>query len=404
MGSNRALEILDKYEDKKRSLRSYRNQNRYLAKRYLQKEEDKEGFADAVETLFSRFLANDYSGWYNSDYFRGVEFGDINKTKLFDRLQDLTDQAQISSDRRDKIYKDILERESSVSLASVVVNDVCLDSNLSKCQSLKSFELNSKTVYITVDNRVGEDSEIDPTKRGESGYSTLTVPTVDDLGKDMDIKIRVAKIATTDGINGKLLKINDPSEVSTDKTKIVAWIDPNDNSFEDGRIYTANQRIILKVKKRVQNNEELMGKVILNIKDLIKGHTLTFDGTDFSSKTFKDDSTSIYFTALDLDIGPTSGVWFGSGYSMLNIKVQDNNGMIKTVKLRAKNNNYKMNAGQNASWDNTLKIVYNSEDNGEFITGTHYRTITPFVIDARMWHKSSKVIDRMYIGIDFIVP
>lgn len=402
-GETQLWSYLDTYEAENRSLRSYRNQNRYLAKRYLEKEQDEAGFASAVEMLFSRFLSEGSSGTYHSDYFRGVEFRDSNKTELFDTLQDLTDQAQISEGRRGKIYSDILGRNNSVSLGAVTVNDVCLDNNLSKCQSIKSFNLYAKSIYITVDNRVGEDTEVDPTKRGISGYSMLTVPAVDDLGKDMDIKIRIAKIATADGINGKVLKINDPSEVATDVTKVVAWIDPTDNTFEEGRLYTAGQRIILKVKKRVQNNEEFMGNMILNLKDLIKGHGLTFNGETFTQK-YIDDSTSIYFTTLDSTVGPTSGNWFGSGYTTLSIKIKDENGVEAVLKLRANNNSRQMNAGQNADWDNILKIAYDSADNTGLVSGTRYRTITPFVIDARMWHKGSKVKDRMYVGVDFVVP
>ncbi len=401
-GETQLWSYLDTYEAENRSLRSYRNQNRYLAQRYLVKDENEEGFADAVVTLFERFLEAGSSGSYYSDYFRGVDFRDSNKTELFDTLQNLTDQAQISDNKRAKIYKDILGRTTTASLATVEINDICLDSNISGCQSLKTFDLNSKEIYILVDNRVGEDKEIAVSQRGLDGYSNLIVPVVDDLGKELDIKIRIAKVATTEGIKGKLLKINDPSEVATDKTQIVAWIDPTDNIFDEERRYDARQRIILKVKERVINNEETMGTVILNLKNLINGHALTFNGDDFTQK-YSDDSTSIYFTALDSTVGPTSGNWFGSGYTTLSIKVHDEDGVESTVKLRANNNSHLMNAGQNAGWDNTLKIVYDSNDNPTFVSGARYKTAVPFVIDARMWHKQSKVKDRMYINIDMLV-
>ena len=405
-GEQELWAYLDQYEAEYRSLRSYRNQNRYLAKRYLQKEQNEEGFADAVSTLFEHFIEKGSSGSYHSDYFRGVAFKDSNKTELFDRLQSLTDQAQISEGRRSQIYKDILGRSRSLSLATVTVNDVCLDSNLNSCQSLKTFELDAKEVYIMVDNRIGEDKEVDPTRRGEAGYSTLIIPMVDNEGKGIDIKLRIAKIATADGVSGKLLKINDPSEVATDKTTVVVWLDPSDNSIVEGRRYEARQRIILKVKKRVTNNEETMGDVILNVKDLIKGHGgMVFNGTALQSQTYKDASTSIYFTALDSKVGSTKGVWWTGGYTMLTIKVKDDTGAMKSMKLRATNDDsYVMNSGLSASWDNTLKLVYNAEDNPTLSSGTRYKSLTPFTIDARMWHKQDKVLDRMYIEVNMVIP
>jgi hypothetical protein len=290
-------------------------------------------------------------------------------------------------------------------LATITVNDVCLESNLSSCQSLKTFELDAKEVYITVDNRVGEESEVAPTKRGEAGYSTLIIPMLDDEGNELDMKLRIAKVATADGVAGKLLKINDPSEVGTDKTTIVAWLDPADNTIVEGRRYEARQRIILKVKKRVTNNEESMGDVILNVKDLIKGHGgMVFNGTTLQSQTYKDDSTSIYFVALDAEVGVTSGVWAKGGYNLLNIKVKDDNGVESIVKLRATNDNsWTMNAGLNADWNNTLKIFYDAEDNPTLVSGTHYKSLTSFTIDARMWHKEDKVKDRMYVEVDMVV-
>jgi hypothetical protein len=87
---------------------------------------------------------------------------------------------------------------------------------------------------------------------------------------------------------------------------------------------------------------------------------------------------------------------------MLSIKVNDDNGGDAVLKLRANNNSRQMNAGQNANWDNILKIVYDGTDNVGLISGKRYKTITPFVLDARMWHKENKVKDRMYIGVDFV--
>jgi tetratricopeptide (TPR) repeat protein len=140
-GKEELWAYLDQYETQNRSLRSYRNQNRYLAKLYLQKEKNEEGFVSDVVSLFEQFLEKGSSGSYYSDYFRGVEFGESNKTELFDQLQRLTDQAQIAEGRRNEIYKDILGRTRSLSLANITVYDVCLDRNLSICQSLKLFEV-----------------------------------------------------------------------------------------------------------------------------------------------------------------------------------------------------------------------------------------------------------------------
>ncbi len=400
-GREKLWKYLDKWEAKERSLRSYRNQNRYLANYYLVKEQDESTFKDVVKELYSRFLTNSYTGSYLSDYFKGVNFADSNKTELFDELQSMTDEAQLSDDVRSKIYKDILERDLTKPLAEANVNDICLDSNLSKCQSVQEFSLNAKAIYMTVDNKIGEDKEVNPTDRGKEGYSTLTVATIDDLGHDKDILVRVAKV----GSGGKLLKINDPSEVEGDSTKIIAWISSEDNSLEEGRVYTARQRVILNVKKRVTNDEESMGKVVLNVKNLVRGVSKVIDKESYTGETIKDDSTSVYFVALDSKIGPTKGVWWNNGYSTLNIPVVDSSGNRATMHLRAYNDNsYKMNTGLVAGWDNTLTIKYFSEDNPDLISGKEYKSIKPFTIDAKMWHKSDKTKKRYYFSIDFTVP
>jgi hypothetical protein len=394
---------LDTYEANYRSYRSYGYQNRYLAQLYLVHNEDKDGFVSEVENLFDRFLDNTTSGWYHDNYFKNVYWGDINKTTLFDSLQLKTDEAQISDSQRAKIYEKILGRGQGAELATVIVNDMCTDSNLSKCQSLKSFELDATEVYIiTSNNVIGEDAEVDPNKRGEAGYSTLVIPVVDDTGKELDIKVRIAKLATGN-IEGKLLKINDPTAVTTTKTKIVAWINSSDNQLETNRIYTARHRIVLKAKKRVTNNEEYMGNIILNLKDLMLGESITITTENWSSKTFEDDETSIYFVALNPEVAPTTGVWFGSGHSIVNIKVQDSNGVIETMKLRGTNNGYTMNSGENAGWNNTLVLEYNSDDNS-LTSGVRYKSIAPVAIDARMWHKEDKIRERIYIGVDIIIP
>ncbi len=395
---------LDTYETNYRSYRSYGYQNRYLAQLYLVGQNDKGSFISEIESLFDRFLEHSTSGWYADNYFKNVYWGDVNKTTLFDTLQAKTDEAQISDSQRAKIYENILGRGQGAELAMVIVNDSCSDSNLSKCQSLKSFELDATEVYIiTSNNVVGEDEEVAPTKRGEAGYSTLVVPVVDDTGKEQDIKVRIAKVATTDGIEGKLLKINDPTAVTTTKTKIVAWIDSGDNQLQSGRIYTARHRIVLKAKKQVTNNEEYMGNIILNIKDLMIGENVTITTANWSSQTFEDDSTSIYFVALNPEVGPTTGVWFGGGHSIVNIKVQGDNGESKTLKLRGTNNGYTMNSGENAGWNNTLVIEYNSDDN-DLTSGVRYKSIAPIAIDARMWHKGSKLFKRLYLGVDMVIP
>ena len=394
---------LDTYEADYRSYRSYGYQNRYLAQLYLVAKNDKDSFVSEVESLFDRFLDNTTSGWYHDNYFSGVYWGDVNKTVLFDSLQAKTDEAQISDAQRAKIYEKILGRGQGTELATVMVNDMCSDNNLSKCQSLKSFELDATEIYIiTSNNVVGENKEVAPTNRGEAGYSTLVVPVVDDQGKEQDIKVRIAKVATGD-IEGKLLKINDPTAVSTSKTKIVAWIDNNDNQLESGRIYTARHRIVLKAKKRVTNNEEHMGNIILNLKDLILGESQTMTTTNWSSQTLEDDSTSIYFVALNPEVAPTTGVWFGDGHSIVNIKVQGDNGETKIMKLRGTNNGYTMNSGENAGWDNALVLEYNSDDN-DLTSGVRYKSVAPIAIDARMWHNGDKLLKRFYLETDITVP
>jgi hypothetical protein len=397
-------DYLDTYEVNYRSYRSYGYQNRYLAQLYLVRNEDNDGFINEVETLFDRFLENTTSGWYPDNYFKNVYWGDVNKTALFDSLQLKTDEAQISDNRRAKIYEKILGRGQGVELANITVNDLCTDSNLSKCQSLKSFELDAQEVYIlTSNNVVGEDTEVDPTKQGEEGYSTLVIPVIDNTGKELDIKVRIAKLATGD-IDGKLLKINDPTAVTTTTTKIVAWIDSSDNQLEANRIYTARYRIVLKVKKRVTNNEEYMGNIILNIQNLMLGESLTITAERWSGHKFDDDSTSVYFVALDPEVAPTTGVWFGNGYTSVKIKVQDSSGNIKTLTLRGTNNGYTMNSAENADWDNALVLEYHSEDNEELISGEAYKSIAPITIDAKMWHKNRELKERMYIGVDMVVP
>ena len=391
---------LDTHEVDKRSTRSYRDLNRYFANLYLLKEQDTSDFENAVENLFDRFLNNSSSGRYD-DYFSRVNFADINKTELFDTLQDMTDAAQISDKKRSDIYSKILGKDLTKPLAELNVNDVCSDSNLSKCQSMQEFTLNAKAVYMIVDNKIGEDKEVNPTDRGKEGYSTLTVATTDNLGHDKDIIIRIAKVKA----DGKLLKINDPSEVAGESTKVIAWISPEDNSLEDGRVYIARQRVILHVKKRVTNNEESMGNVVLNVKNLMQGVNKVINTTEFTGETIKDDSTSVYFVALNSDIGPTKGVWWTSGYSVLNVPVIDNSNNKFTMHLRAYNNrDYKMNSGLSASSDNTLSIKYFSEDNPNLESGKEYKSIMPFTIDAKMWHKSDKTKKRYYFSIDLTTP
>ena len=402
-GQKAIWDYLDTYENDNRSYRSYRDQNRYLAQEYLVKEEDNGAFEDAVIDLFKRYLSHNVSGSYPNNYFNGVAFDKKHKEELFDKLQRLTDEAQISSSKRNSIYKNILGRQVGEPLASVVVNDVCLG-NLNECQGVQEFKLNATSLYMTVDNRIGEDKEVAPTKQGEAGYSTLIVPATDDLGNDLDLKIRVAKVATSEGLSGKLLKINDPSSVETNSTTIIVWMDPTDNSLEDTRLYTAAQKIILNVKKRVENNEEKMGEVILNVKDIINGRTITFDKKSFKSKTYKEPKSSVYFTTLESNVGPVKGAWLAKGYATLNIPVKDDNNNTITLKLRANNNSYKMNAGQNANWNNVLKINYKQEDNPTIEEGTHLKSVKTFTIDAKMWHKQGKLIDRLYVDIDFTTP
>ncbi|SFV70267.1 putative RTX toxin hemolysin-type calcium-binding protein [hydrothermal vent metagenome] len=396
---------LDTYEEEKRSIRSYRNQNRFLAKYYLKKLDDESSFENEVEDLFSRFLKKGYSGNIKY-YFDGVDFADSNKTELFDKLQNLTDSAQISDNLRSKIYSDILGREESASLESLTVNDVCIDSNLSNCQSLFTFELDAKAIYmIANNNHVTETTEVKPTERGKAGYSKLVISVNDDSGAEKDITVRMAKLY--DGtINGKILKINDPTEVTTDKTKYVVWIDPSDNNFEDNRVYKALQRTIFTVKKRVQNNEETMGKFILNVKDLIKGKSLTMSSETFEKIYEPNPDTSYYFTVNDSSIGPIKDEgWYTEGTTKLSIKVVDDNGNEKSVILSANHQDkYKMGAGIVANQHDKLTIKYNPEDNTNIESGKHYKTLKPFVVNTRMWHKGGDIYDRLYISIDFTTP
>ena len=399
-GLQALYDYLDKYEAEDRSIRSYRDINRYLSNYYLIKEQDSSAFTNEVEKLFKRFVNNTSSGRYD-DYFNGVNFEDINKTELFNSLQDITDSAQISDKKRNNIYEKILKRDLTKPLAEINVNDICLDNNLSKCQSVQEFTLNAKAIYILADSKIGEDKEVNPTDRGKEGYSTLTVATTDDLGHDKDIIIRMAKVDT----NGKLLKINDPSEVGSDSTRVIAWISPEDNSLDDGRIYTARQRVILKVKKRVTNNEKKMGTVVLDINNLMQGVSRVINKTEFTSETIKENNSSIYFVTLKDNIGPIKGVWWKKGYTTLKIPVVDNSGNKYTMKLRAYNDDdYKMNSGLSADWDNTLSIKYLSKDNPDLVSAKEYKTVKPFTIDAKMWHKDDKLKIRYYFKVDLTVP
>jgi len=394
---------LDTHEANYRSYRSYGYQNRYLAQLYLVAQEDKDSFISEIENLFDRFLDNTTSGWYADNYFKNVYWGDLNKTVLFDSLQAKTDEAQISDAQRANIYDKILGRSQGTELATVILNDGCSENNLSRCQSLQHFELDATEVYIiTSNNVVGEEREVDPSKRGEAGYSTLVIPVIDDQGKEQDIKVRIAKLATGD-INGKLLKINDPTAVTSAKTEIVAWIDTSDNQLETNRIYTARHRIVLKAKKRVTNNEEYMGDIILNIKDLMIGEQHLINTERWQSQIFEDDSTSIYFVALNPDVAPTTGVWYANGYSTVNIQVQGDNGEIKTLKLRGTNNNYTMNSGEVAGWNNSLVLEYHDEDN-DLSSGVRYRSIMPISIDAKMWHKGGALLKRFSLSVDITAP
>ena len=122
-------------------------------------------------------------------------------------------------------------------------------------------------------------------------------------------------------------------------------------------------------------------------------------------ETFKDDSTSVYFAALQSSIGPTAGVWWQNGHSTLNIPVVDANGNKATMHLRAYNDgDYKMNTALYADWDNTLSIKYFSEDNPDLVSGKEYKSVKSFTIDAKMWHKGDKIKKRYYFSVDLTIP
>jgi hypothetical protein len=404
----RLWDYIATYEADDRSFRSYGYQNRYLAQLYLVRQKDKSAFVDAVEELFESFLGklanNEVSGWYMNNYFSNVTWSDLNKTALFDNLALKADEAQISEAQRKEVYEKLLGRTQNKPLAVVSVDDICDASKLSQCQSLQHFRLDSKTLYmVAVDKLVGDDQEVAADKRGEAGYSTLILPTVDDKGKEQDIKIRIAKVATKEGVDGKLLKINDPSSVESNTTEVVAWIQSGDNLLDPKRVYRATHRVILKVKKRVTNNEESMGDVVLNLQNCMLGDDQTITQENWSSQTFHDDSTSIYFVALNDAVGPTKGVWFHQGYSEIAIAVIGDNGEKNRVYLRGQNNDYTMNSGENADWDNTLKLVYDDDDNN-LTSGVHYKSIMPVTIDAKMWHKNQKLLHRFHINIDITAP
>jgi len=131
----------------------------------------------------------------------------------------------------DLIYGKILNRNLNQSIvADIIIKDLCIDSNLSNCQSVKEFTLDAKAIYmVALDDHVFETTEVKTTNRGKEGYSTLIIPARDENSTDIDIKVRIAKVLDS----SKMLKINDPTPVDGNSTKYRVWIDPNDNNLED---------------------------------------------------------------------------------------------------------------------------------------------------------------------------
>ncbi len=391
---------LDKYEKDYRAYLSYAYQNRYLTQLYLVKNQDKESFKDEVKILWERFLANSTSGFYPQKYFEGVNWGDVNKTELFDELATLTDEANIDKSRREKIYKDILHKDITSNLAELTINNICSTSDIKSCHSIKSFELDASEIYITVDKTIGDNQEVEPTQRGKEGYSTLSFPVIDELGNGFTLKVNIAKVTN----DGKLLKINDPSSVRSSKTKVIAWIDPNENNVPLNTIYHSEKRVILTVKKRVQNNEEYMGKVVLNVKDLVNtDKSYTFNGKDLIIE-YKDLS-SVYLVTLNSTIGPTAGFLNTRGETKLNIPVVDDNGNKDILKVKVTNDEYyKMNSARSSGAKNRFIFHFSKLDNPNLKSGMHYKSQYPFAVDAKMWYKNHKIAERFYFNVDMVVP
>ncbi len=393
-------DYFDTYEKEYRSILSYNAQNKFLANYYLKNLQDPDGFIDEVKDLFERFLTQTHSGDYVNDYFRDVDFKDINKTELFSELALMTKEANIDTRFRNEILKKLLNQDDTM-LASRTLVDVCTNSNLSECQSVSRITLGAKAVYLITNKLIGDDKEISVSERGKEGFSKLVVRVVDqEDGKEESLVIRIAK---KDG--DKLLKMNDPTEVSTDSSEYIIWIDPSDNpNLKPNHVYNAKNRIVLIAKKRVQNNEEYMGDIIINVKDLVKGENIVVNELPYKSEVFIDNSTSIYFTAITNVVGPIMGVWFKEGYSLINVKVVDDNNQTATIKLRATNaDKYQLNSGTLKEENNWLTFEFDPEDNPNIELDKHYKSIKPIVIDAKMWHKNSKLKKRFYFSFDLTI-
>lgn len=392
---------LNDFENIKRSTSSYNAQNRFLHGYYIVKQNNKDGFNQSIKELFTKFVTDEYSG-YEGIYFKDIHFTDINKTALIDELVDILEASKLSENKKNTIYTKIFNRSRETMLAEVILNDICIDNNIINCTSKESFILDKSRIYMTLDDAdIGKFGELDVSEQGKEGSTVLPIPVVDNNDVAIDIRVHIAKLT----VDGRLLKINDPTYINNDKTEIITWIDFDDNQMEESKSYNAVKKLVLKVKYRDTNNEYSMGSISIDINNLLEGHSEVFNTLKYKSEKYHDDSTSIYFVTHNSSIGATKGVWAKSGKSTLRVKVVDDNKTEYEIKLMATNNNrWTMPSGLNPKWDNTLKINYNQDDNPDIPLGTHLKSLNPIIIDALMWHKNNEIRDRIYLSVDFTTP
>ena len=204
--------------------------------------------------------------------------------------------------------------------------------------------------------------------------------------------------------------MNDTTSSNGTNTSLIIWIDPNDNNFVDGRIYSVKDTPIIKVMQ----DDKMIGQIIVKIKDFQLPHIMNItDSTKEYIRSYpKIENSSTYFVAINPSQGPTKAVWsYTAPSEKLTIKVKDDNGNIYDMKLSTKRDGFRysgksgyyndINSG--GPWGgyngNALIIWFDKSVNPNLPAG-HYKSIEPVILNARLWHQHYKLREVLYINVD----
>jgi hypothetical protein len=300
------------------------------------------------------------------------------------------------------------EQDSSVS-------GICSSDTLSECSILDTtvtFETpdSSSIYFLSLWDENGPITSIDS---GDEGYTQLSVNGVDSDGNALVIKLRAAKTITDDGVDGEMIAMNDTSDSDSNETSLVVWIDPDDNDFEDGKLYSVSDPIYI----NVQDDNSTIRRIKVDLDELIVPKTLTYsDSNSTLIEGFEEiEDSSTFFVAVSEEQGVTNGVWENNNtYTPLTVKVKDDNGNPFDLKLRARRDAYHvegdsgtyviMNSGMIYGKNNAFLLYYEAEDNPDLSSGTHYKGSELLIIDAKLWHVDQKLREQMQISVDITTP